>query len=189
MVFYHNGAEKGGKLQKCHSAPEENPSLRGGRTGACTVPAAKSAAFPRGQRAVTDTRERLKLPLSPVRRAADAQSGPESPALHAGPDIAKPLETQCFQGVLWSWKRDSNTRPADYESAALPTELFQPVHLYGRRRGRPKGRLRQRESYYIISPAIRQAFLRSSARLAVHRARMKLSVSAMLSLGSAATSK
>ena len=26
---------------------------------------------------------------------------------------------------MWSWKRDLNTRPADYESAALPTELFQ----------------------------------------------------------------
>ena len=25
----------------------------------------------------------------------------------------------------WSWKRDSNTRPAHYECAALPTELFQ----------------------------------------------------------------
>ena len=27
----------------------------------------------------------------------------------------------------WSWKRDLNTRPADYESAALPTELFQRI--------------------------------------------------------------
>ena len=25
----------------------------------------------------------------------------------------------------WSWKRDLNTRPAHYECAALPTELFQ----------------------------------------------------------------
>ncbi len=28
---------------------------------------------------------------------------------------------------LWSWKRDSNTRPAHYECAALPTELFQHI--------------------------------------------------------------
>ena len=28
---------------------------------------------------------------------------------------------------FWSWKRDLNTRPADYESAALPTELFQRI--------------------------------------------------------------
>ena len=27
----------------------------------------------------------------------------------------------------WSWKRDSNTRPAHYECAALPTELFQQI--------------------------------------------------------------
>ena len=27
----------------------------------------------------------------------------------------------------WSWKRDSNTRPAHYECAALPTELFQQM--------------------------------------------------------------
>ena len=27
--------------------------------------------------------------------------------------------------LLWSWQCDSNTRPADYESAALPTELCQ----------------------------------------------------------------
>ena len=30
---------------------------------------------------------------------------------------------------FWSWKRDSNTRPADYESAALPTELFRQICL------------------------------------------------------------
>lgn len=29
--------------------------------------------------------------------------------------------------VLWSWKRDLNTRPAHYEWAALPTELFQHI--------------------------------------------------------------
>ena len=31
---------------------------------------------------------------------------------------------------FWSWKRDSNTRPADYESAALPTELFQQLFRF-----------------------------------------------------------
>ena len=28
---------------------------------------------------------------------------------------------------FWSWQCDSNTRPADYESAALPTELCQLI--------------------------------------------------------------
>jgi hypothetical protein len=27
--------------------------------------------------------------------------------------------------ILWSWREDSNPRPADYKSAALPTELRQ----------------------------------------------------------------
>lgn len=29
--------------------------------------------------------------------------------------------------TIWSWKRDLNTRPAHYEWAALPTELFQHI--------------------------------------------------------------
>ena len=29
--------------------------------------------------------------------------------------------------AFWSWRRDLNPRPADYKSAALPTELRQPV--------------------------------------------------------------
>ena len=29
-------------------------------------------------------------------------------------------------GVEWSWREESNPRPADYKSAALPTELRQP---------------------------------------------------------------
>ena len=32
----------------------------------------------------------------------------------------------------WSWRRESNPRPADYKSAALPTELRQLVRAYGR---------------------------------------------------------
>src|SRR5690348_8909027 len=35
---------------------------------------------------------------------------------------------RCF----WSWRRDSNPRPADYKSAALPTELCQHQFLNDR---------------------------------------------------------
>ena len=30
-----------------------------------------------------------------------------------------------FKGRKWSWREESNPRPADYKSAALPTELHQ----------------------------------------------------------------
>src|ERR1035437_1503218 len=33
----------------------------------------------------------------------------------------------CNLLILWSRKSDSNRRPADYESAALPTELLRPA--------------------------------------------------------------
>ena len=32
--------------------------------------------------------------------------------------------------LFWSWQCDSNTRPADYESAALPTELCQHAAVH-----------------------------------------------------------
>src|SRR5687768_6699114 len=33
------------------------------------------------------------------------------------------------RAYFWSWRRDSNPRPADYKSAALPTELCQRQFL------------------------------------------------------------
>src|SRR5690606_35639972 len=35
-------------------------------------------------------------------------------------------ELQLDHGVKWSWREELNPRPADYKSAALPTELRQP---------------------------------------------------------------
>ena len=32
-----------------------------------------------------------------------------------------------YEVVWWSWWTDSNPRPADYKSAALPTELHQHI--------------------------------------------------------------
>ena len=40
-------------------------------------------------------------------------------------------------GFVWSWWTDSNPRPADYKSAALPTELHQRIAS------------QQRKMYYI----------------------------------------
>ena len=74
----------------------------------------------------------------PKRNATDLQSAPFG---HSGtppysvftapvprpPEAAKesePSETDCAL-TMWSWWTDSNPRPADYKSAALPTELHQ----------------------------------------------------------------
>ena len=40
-----------------------------------------------------------------------------------------PLATRALLHILWSWQRDLNPRPADYKSAALPTELCQHTPL------------------------------------------------------------
>ena len=38
------------------------------------------------------------------------------------------LKAYCLNSkLLWSWWTDSNPRPADYKSAALPTELHQRI--------------------------------------------------------------
>ena len=37
-----------------------------------------------------------------------------------------------FQKIAWSWREESNPRPADYKSAALPTELRQLGDNLGR---------------------------------------------------------
>ena len=41
--------------------------------------------------------------------------------------VDKPLKDK---GLRESWRRDLNPRPADYKSAALPTELRQHLFLY-----------------------------------------------------------
>ena len=34
------------------------------------------------------------------------------------------------QSLFWSWRTESNPRPADYKSAALPAELHQRISQY-----------------------------------------------------------
>ena len=49
----------------------------------------------------------------------------------------------CLQTKKWSWWTDSNPRPADYKSAALPTELHQRSLL----------------NYYITTKSVCQVIL------------------------------
>ena len=55
------------------------------------------------------------------------------------------------RSVLWSWRRDSNPRPSDYKSDALPTELRQQF----------RGQLRLRANLSLCSlPNVRDNFKR-----------------------------
>ena len=40
-------------------------------------------------------------------------------------DLPNPLIYMGIGDWKWSWREESNPRPADYKSAALPTELRQ----------------------------------------------------------------
>ena len=52
-------------------------------------------------------------------KAADLQSVPFG---HSGT-----LPYSIYSAFKWSWWTDLNPRPADYKSAALPTELHQQI--------------------------------------------------------------
>ena len=47
-------------------------------------------------------------------------------------DFVKQKSSLFNKELFWSWRRVLNTRPADYESAALPTELFQRIDFLSR---------------------------------------------------------
>ena len=49
--------------------------------------------------------------------------------LKAAPLARVAAQTSSVSGILffWSWRRESNPRPSDYKSDALPTELRQQV--------------------------------------------------------------
>ena len=56
------------------------------------------------------------------------EGGFEPPKLTQQIYSLPPLATrELLRMKLWSWWTDSNPRPADYKSAALPTELHQRV--------------------------------------------------------------
>ena len=52
---------------------------------------------------------------------------PVAPLLLSPPPAGQLYTTLAVELVLWSWRRDSNPRPSDYKSDALPTELRQQL--------------------------------------------------------------
>src|SRR5690554_433379 len=56
--------------------------------------------------------------------ASDLQSDPFG---HSGTPPEQIRSREPAKTLNWSWRTESNPRPADYKSAALPTELRQPT--------------------------------------------------------------
>ena len=56
----------------------------------------------------------------------DSNHRSEAQQIYSLPPLAtRELSHIKLKSVKWSWWTDSNPRPADYKSAALPTELHQ----------------------------------------------------------------
>ena len=58
-------------------------------------------------------------------RRVDSNHRSETQQIYSLP----PLATRELLHIFWSWWTDSNPRPADYKSAALPTELHQQMAI------------------------------------------------------------
>ena len=57
-------------------------------------------------------------------RRVDSNHRSETQQIYSLPPLAT---RELLQIELWSWWTDSNPRPADYKSAALPAELHQRI--------------------------------------------------------------
>src|SRR5690606_11150452 len=89
-----------------------------GERGRHQNPAGMEAAARRAGRA----KPALQVPIS-VPRELERQAVPGAGT--AAIKKEKPRQINVLRGHIWSWLDDSNPRPADYKSAALPTELRQ----------------------------------------------------------------
>ncbi len=80
---------------------------------------------PRRARARTFKKSRSKANFAPTWwRRVDSNHRSETQQIYSLPPLAT---RELLHMELWSWWTDSNPRPADYKSAALPAELHQQL--------------------------------------------------------------
>ena len=80
---------------------------------------------------LSDTGHYLLFPSPFTVRHTTSGSGVHSRRAHSGTmhgvlSNTTAKRTSALVALEWSWREESNPRPADYKSAALPTELRQP---------------------------------------------------------------
>jgi hypothetical protein len=132
--------------------------------GALARPAPSCTAL-----SASTARRRTSAPRSLGTSTGRAPTSPVSPSRRGQPaasvwDACDRFRwiTRSAQVVSWSWRRDSNPRPADYKSAALPTELRQPARqndVYSTLRAVLQARLRRSATPGLAGAHARRAYL------------------------------
>jgi hypothetical protein len=86
------------------------------------------SSFVRHCRQLSSQRSANSLLLAGRRKINERQGGEPSRGIDIPESAAHRCARLCREGrtaILWSWRRDSNPRPSDYKSDALPAELRQ----------------------------------------------------------------
>ena len=110
---FHVSAEARSQVQRRKRKPE--PSAAG--------PVCKKAR--RRKRTLIFKKSRSKANFAPTWwRRVDSNHRSETQQIYSLPPLAT---RELLHMELWSWWTDSNPRPADYKSAALPAELHQQL--------------------------------------------------------------
>ena len=87
------------------------------------APRSREKQRPSAKAAVSDKKRRSKDTFTPAWwRRVDSNHRSETQQIYSLPPLAT---RELLHMKLWSWWTDSNPRPADYKSAALPAELHQ----------------------------------------------------------------
>ena len=89
------------------------------------APRSREKQRPSAKAAVSDKKRRSKDTFTPAWwRRVDSNHRSETQQIYSLPPLAT---RELLHMKLWSWWTDSNPRPADYKSAALPAELHQQL--------------------------------------------------------------
>jgi hypothetical protein len=108
-----------------------NPFSWSGRRGSNPRPTAwKAVTLPLSYSRMTSSEtnggeRRIRTSVGRSRQIYSLLRLTTPPSLHETALAQRRIPDQTFRVTGWSWRRDSNPRPADYKSAALPTELCQ----------------------------------------------------------------
>ena len=112
---------EGGGFEPPKAEPTDLQSVPFGRSG---TPPRKGAVYSAGQAIACQHKLRILSWLLTVKSGLIEVRRTESSDARSGAGVV---------ALKWCWREESNPRPADYKSAALPTELHQQVDCFKKR--------------------------------------------------------